>query len=280
MNASLPPQPSTVITFDPHRFQTAAEYYVRGRLDYPPELIERVVALTGLREEDRVLDLGCGPGFLAAAFAPYAREVVGVDPEPAMLAQAAHYVAQRNASVRFERGSSYDLGAHLGWFQLVTMGRSFHWMDRTATLEALASIVAPDGVLALFADTYLEVPANRWRKQYQSLIEPFAEKDSAHAARHKNPSWLPHEAILLASKFNRLERISVIRNIATPVERLLDRALSMSTTSPQRLGSEQASLLETLSAALNEQATAGVITEVVETHALLAFRRNPALIDR
>ena len=66
----------------------------------------------------------------------------------------------------------------------------------------------------------------------------------------------------------------MIRKIETPVERLLDRALSMSTTSPQRLGSEQERLLETLRTALNEEAVAGMITEVVETHALLAFRRN------
>jgi hypothetical protein len=140
----------------------------------------------------------------------------------------------------------------------------------------LAGTVSEDGALALFADLHLEVPANNWRKRYQSLIEPFAEKDSAHGTWHNNPAWLPHEAVLLDSKFNHLERISVVRKIETPVERLLDRALSMSTTSPQRLGTERERLVETLHAALNEGATAGVITEVVETHALLAFRREPA----
>jgi hypothetical protein len=210
------------------------------------------------------------------AFAPYALKVVGVDPEPAMLEQAVHYAAQRNAAVKFERGSSYELGAQPGGFQLVTMGRSFHWMDRAATLETLAGIVAEDGALALFADSHLEVTANKWKKRYQSLIDPFAEKDSSRAIRHNNPAWLPHEAILLDSKFNHLQRISIIRKIETPVERLVDRALSMSSTSPQRLGSGREQLVEALHAALSEEATAGLITEVVETHALLAFRQKPA----
>jgi SAM-dependent methyltransferase len=276
MTTSTPTGQPLVIAFDPHRFQTAAEYYVRGRLDYPPELIERVVSLTGLRPQHRVLDLGCGPGFLTVAFAPYAREVVGLDPEPAMLEQAVEYAAHRNAAVKFELGSSYDLGAQLGEFQLVTMGRSFHWMDRAATLETLAGIVAANGVVALFDVKHLDVPANKWEKRYQSLLDPIAEKDPWRAARKNNPAWLPHEAILLDSKFNHLQRISVIRKIETPVGQLVDRALSMSSTSPQRLGSERERLVETLYAALNEEATAGVITEVVESSALLAFRQNPA----
>lgn len=61
------------IKFVPHRFKSAAEYYVRGRLSYPPALISRVASLTGLTAQDRVLDLGCGPGFLAVAFASHAR---------------------------------------------------------------------------------------------------------------------------------------------------------------------------------------------------------------
>ena len=275
MNPTLPQNTAPVIAFDPHRFQTAAEYYVRGRLDYPAELIERVVSLTGLRNHHRVLDLGCGPGFLAVALAPYAAEVVGIDPEPAMLEQAVTFAGQRGARVKFEQGSSYALGAQFGEFRLVTMGRSFHWMDRAATLETLAGIVPENGAIALFGDSHLEVPANGWRKRFESIIEPFSEKDSAHATRRNNPAWMPHEAVLLNSKFNHLERISVIRQLESPVERLLDRALSRSTTSPQRLGAGQAQLLETLRTALNEEATAGIITEVVESEALLAFRQNP-----
>ncbi len=57
------------IPFQPRRFRTSAEYYLRGRLPYPAELIERVASVTGLGRGDAVLDLGCGPGLLAAALA-------------------------------------------------------------------------------------------------------------------------------------------------------------------------------------------------------------------
>jgi ubiquinone/menaquinone biosynthesis C-methylase UbiE len=244
---------------------------VRGRLAYPERLIERVVSLTGLSGEDAVLDLGCGPGFLAVAFARYAGRVFGMDPEPEMLEAAAEYVGEEK--VEFRLGSSYDLEKLTGTFRVVTMGRSFHWMDRAATLEALDRIVMPGGAVALFRDSHLEVPQNRWREEFRAILEPFLSKDPGHSVHgRRGPGWIPHEAVLLESAFNQLERHSVIQRLETPVERLIDRALSMSSTSPERLGAEMEAVTARLREVLNGYAVDGVIVEVVESEALVAFR--------
>jgi SAM-dependent methyltransferase len=267
---------ATPVPFEPRRFRTSAEYYVRGRLPYPERLIERVVSVSRLRQDESGLDLGCGPGFLAVAFAPHAGKVIGLDPEPAMLEAAVAYSRERRAAVEFRLGSSYDLHNFTETFQLVTMGRSFHWMDRAATLEALDRIVAPRGAVALFRDSHLELPQNRWRDEFRAILEPYAQKDPGHSrAARRDPSWLPHEAVLLESKFNQLERHSVIQRIETPVERLIDRALSMSSTSPERLGTEIDSVTAQLRGVLNSHSSGGLIVEVVESEALLAFRINP-----
>jgi len=47
-----------------------------------------VAQLCSLTRRHRILDLGCGPGQLAIAFAPYAASVVAIDPEPKMLRAA------------------------------------------------------------------------------------------------------------------------------------------------------------------------------------------------
>jgi SAM-dependent methyltransferase len=234
-----------------------------------------VISIAGLARHHSVLDLGCGPGFLAAAFAPHVQNVIGIDPEPAMLEAAAAYASGKRVKVRLQLGSSYGLDKLMETFHLVTMGRSFHWMDRAATLEALDRIVAPKGAVALFGDSHPKLPQNQWYDQFQSVLEPFLRKDSTHVLRgRRDGSWVPHEVFLLESKFNRLERFSVIQRIETPVERLIDRALSMSPTSPERLGSELEKVVEKLCDVLNPQATDGVIVEVVESEALLAFRDN------
>ena len=70
--------------------------------------------------------------------------VTAMDPEPddagggEAAAQAAGVTRDACA-----QGSSYDLTPDMGPFRLVTMGRSFHWMDRAATLAMLDRIVAP-----------------------------------------------------------------------------------------------------------------------------------------
>ena len=263
----------STIAYEPHRFRTAAQYYVRGRLNYPRELIELVAQRVRLGRHDRVLDLGCGPGFLAVAFTEHSDDVLGIDPEPAMLEEADAYARERRARVAFHLGSSYQLDDALGPVRLVAMGRSFHWMDRSETLRRLDRIVDRDGAVVLFGDSHPEVAANRWKKSFSSVLEPYAQKDPAHAARKgENSNWVKHEEILLASPFRRLQRISVIQELNTPVESLVARALSMSTTSPQRLGDEQETLVKALRAVIDREAANGVVHEVVESEALLAFR--------
>jgi tRNA/tmRNA/rRNA uracil-C5-methylase (TrmA/RlmC/RlmD family) len=116
------------------RFQSTAEYYIQYRPRYPQALINAVAELLALDGRRRLLDLGCGPGFLALAFAPWFEAVVGMDPEPEMLAAAEAEARAAGITRALVLGGSEDLGPHLGRFRLVTMGRSFHWMDRDRTL--------------------------------------------------------------------------------------------------------------------------------------------------
>ena len=69
------------------RFESTAPWYARYRPRYPTELIEQLAAAAGLDQRSRVLDLGAGPGHVAAAIASLVGEVVAVDVEPDMLAQ-------------------------------------------------------------------------------------------------------------------------------------------------------------------------------------------------
>ena len=193
--------------FDPHRFRHAAAYYVAGRPPYPPALIRRVVELSAVRRTDRLLDLGCGPGILAVAFAPFVAEVIGMDPEPEMLRDAQER-ARNVQNVRFIEGSSFTLDRAPGPFRLVTMGRSFHWMDRPDTLRPLDGMIVPDGAVALFGDSHPDLPDNAWRTPYRAVLERYRGDDMGHP--NCRPGWVRHEGILLDSPFSHLETVSVI----------------------------------------------------------------------
>jgi ubiquinone/menaquinone biosynthesis C-methylase UbiE len=253
------PQP-----LDPERYRTAAAHYERGRVPYAPALIRRVVEVVGLGPQHRVLDLGCGPGPLARRFAAFAREVVAMDPTPEMLS-AARALAGETANIRFVAGSSYDLGPALGRFHLVVMGRSFHWMDRVDALRRLDRLIEPTGAVALFADTAPAIPTNAWRKIWLDICERYEPRNGAHRS---DPNWIRHEAVLLDSPFARLERFSVIERRALDVEMLVQRTLSMGSTSPGHLGEKGTAAI----AADIRAALADVHEEVVETSALVAWR--------
>jgi SAM-dependent methyltransferase len=254
----------------PGRFRSAAPHYLAGRPAYAPRLIGLVARLTNLAADDRVLDLGCGPGMLAGAFAPLAGEVIAMDPEPEML-RIAEAEFGASGRISFVAGSSFDLSPALGRFRLVTMGRSFQWMDRAETLRRLDWMIEPDGVVALFNSRHLEVPDNAWNADYRALVRRYAEDDRTHVKRGAG-SWLYHEAVLLDSAFCMLDEISVIDRRPVSITQLVHRAFSRSSTTPDRLGSAGSRLSAEIEALLQPMATDGMLTEVVATGALLAWR--------
>jgi SAM-dependent methyltransferase len=259
------------IPFKPRRFRTAVEHYLQGRPPYAPRLFERVAVLCGLGPSHRVLDLGCGPGQIALALAPFAKEVTAVDPEPEMLRIAAEAAAHAGAAVRFVEGSFYDIGPQLGTFRLAAMGRAFHWMDRADTLMRLDAMIEPEGAVLLVDDDHPELPDNAWLKSFNALIERYAEGDADRVTR-KSPGWVRHEALLLDSPFGRLEKIAVIDRRRTPVERFVDRALSLSSTTRERLGERADQLAAEVRETMSKTATDGLVTEAVESSALIAWR--------
>jgi SAM-dependent methyltransferase len=261
---------SRVIPFEKRRFRTAAPHYLDGRVPYAPRLIELVADISRLRPDQRVMDLGCGPGQLAHAFAPYAGGVVGLDPEPEMLNIAR---GGAPAHVEFVEASSYELGLHFGMFQLVTIGRAFHWMDRVETLARLDEIIAPDGAIAFFGDSHPDLPENDWTKVFGEITDRYADGDRFI---RRGAGFPPTIAILLGSAFTRLETVSVIERREMSVDSLVTRAFSRSTTSRQRLG-ERADVFENeIRTAMTTLFPDGGFSEVVATQALIA--RRPAHI--
>jgi 2-polyprenyl-3-methyl-5-hydroxy-6-metoxy-1,4-benzoquinol methylase len=80
--------------FDPHRFRSTVPFYAAHRVPYPQALIAFVAERCRLGRGSPVLDLGCGPGPLAVAFARLGCAVTAMDPSPDMLAAAARHAGQ------------------------------------------------------------------------------------------------------------------------------------------------------------------------------------------
>jgi ubiquinone/menaquinone biosynthesis C-methylase UbiE len=100
---------------------------------------------------ERVLDIGCGTGYLLRSLAvryPEATQLFGVDPAPSMIE-----VARRSSDLgrlRFSPGVAEDLAFADHSFDLVVSTTSFdHWSDQLAGLRESARVLAPGGRLVL-----------------------------------------------------------------------------------------------------------------------------------
>jgi SAM-dependent methyltransferase len=255
------------------RFRSAARHYLSGRQPYANRLIRRVADLVGLGPEARVLDLGCGPGILAGAFASLAHAVVAMDPEPEMLRIAEHTFTARN--ITYRQGGSEDLPGNLGRFRLVTMGRSFHWMNRAETLRRLDRMVAPDGAVVLFDARDAMRPSGAWEERYAALVRSYRGSDEAYP-RQRSPEWLGHEFILLDSAFSWVEAISVFEPLEVTAAMLIDRALSRSSSAPERLGAGVERLARDIEALVAAVSPDGRLHEVVVSTALIGRRPEEA----
>ena len=253
------------------RFRTAAAHYILGRSPYPPAFIAELAAACRLSRSDRLLDLGTGPGLLALAFAPYVGSVVAVDPEPEMLRLAEEAVRASGAAVELRQGRAETLGPDWGRFRAVTMGRSFHWMDRAETLRRLEAVVEPEGMLLLFNDKVADLPENAALQAWSAVVERYSADDRVRMER-KSPEWQDHEVVLRDSPFSDVERRVHLHRADTTVELLVHRALSMSATSESRLGPRAEAMATELRATLAPFAAAGPLVEWIEWTALIARR--------
>ena len=111
------------------------------------DALRLLVRASGAGAADTVLDVACGPGLVAAAVAPVARHVTGIDLTPAMIECARALVRERGlANVTLTVGDVQPLPYEAGAFSLVVSRFAFHhFPDPGAVLREMVRVCAPGG---------------------------------------------------------------------------------------------------------------------------------------
>ncbi len=239
------------------RFASTVAYYESARAPYGAAFFSAAAQKLGLDRSQRLLDVGAGPGILAIGFRPYCREVVGVDPEPGMV-EAARAAADRAGGViSFIEGRFEDVAANLGAFDIVTIGRAIHWLDPELARRALDRAVAPRGRVLVCGATTAKDRRNPWLETFNAVRDRW---------KGDRPSR-DHHTFFANGEFMRTGTIRVEGTYPVPVERLVERVLSMSTSSSERLGEELPAMKSAMREALAPFSSDGMIEDIVEARA-------------
>jgi SAM-dependent methyltransferase len=254
------------------RFASTADLYEELRPPYPPAFFRDVAERLKFSPQHALIDLGTGPGLLALGFAHYVGRVVGVDPEPAMLAAAREMAARAGVDLTLIDGKTETLAPDIGTFDIITIGRALHWMDRDGALAAFERLLARDGVILICASFAATDGRNPWLDTYNAARRAWSpEKLWAEAGRgertHRDLSVFFRD-----SAFHLAEVISTETSHDISVRDLARRVLTFSSSSPDALGDNVDAMLADVERRLTPFGQNGVITEAVVSVAQVVTR--------
>ena len=154
------------------RFHAVAAAYARHRPGYPGAAVRRILEVAGLlppRRDSLVVDIGCGTGISARAFAALGVRVIGIDSNASMLAEA----RAAGGGTEYREGSAEDTGLPAASVDLLTAAQCFHWLDADRTVAEARRVLRPGGWIAAFWNVRGEAP---FRADYERILDRFCPR--------------------------------------------------------------------------------------------------------
>lgn len=254
-------------------FEQIAGFYARCRPGWPDAVFQRIIDRCGLDGTGRLLDLGCGPGTLTLSLAGHVAEAVGLDPEPDMLAEARAAAERRGArNVTWRQGRAEALTdpafrKALGPFRLVTLGSSFHWMDRAAVAAGACEALEPRGVLVIVEEEHSRTSL---RGLVDETLRGFVGELPPHPARPTQTE--AHEEVVARGPFARMEREVVPYRREWTVDRIIGWVYSFSQGGYVRLGARRPEFERALRRRLLALDPGGIFAEDVGAELIVAWK--------
>ena len=142
------PDPELRLTFN-----RVASLYDEVRPGYPDELIEDVIALSGISSDGKILEVGCGTGQATRPFAERGYDMLCLD-IGAELIEIAKKELHQLGNIAFSVCSFEDWSPDCS-FDLIISSTAFHWVDPAVRYVKAAEVLSETGALAVFSNTHI-----------------------------------------------------------------------------------------------------------------------------
>lgn len=217
-------------------FSGVASDYSAFRHTYPTVILDKIVSEFLYTEHPVLLDLGCGPGILTMQLSPYVRLGIGVDIDPHMVNVAVQEAQRRNCTnLNFFVCPAESAPETEGGYQLITLGTSFHWMDRLKVAAHARNLLHSNGGIAIITIFSLQSGTEGWQEVIYRLVERHTGVSIRPEAR-ADGKIKSHEEILLTAGFLKPQKFIYKAKFSYSIESLTGFLRSTSFASPARLG--------------------------------------------
>ena len=269
---------TTLPAYDSTLFQGAAWYYARYRPKYPPALFDLLAEKFQLDGTGRLLDLGCGAGLIAIPFHDRFEEVIGLDPDPEMLAEAQKQAQALGATnIKWVQERAELVSPALGSFRLVTIGRAFHWMQREIVLERIHELLTSDGGVAIInAPQDIWNSDHPWKKTALTVVKRWLG-EQRRTGQGGQGVWKPlevsHEEILAKSPFTRIEKYELKFEQFWTIDTFLGYLYTTAFCLPSFFGDNREKFEKDLRESLLAVEPSGQFTEELSVIAIAAWKQ-------
>jgi ubiquinone/menaquinone biosynthesis C-methylase UbiE len=124
-----------------------------------------VLPLMDLNPNDRILDVGCGSGWLCRLIARLIPEgrVVGIDIAPEMVRRA-HAASREYTNLNFMEGAADSIPCNSGSYsKIISVESAYYWPDPAASVREMSRVLAEGGSAWMLINYYVENPhAHQW----------------------------------------------------------------------------------------------------------------------
>jgi SAM-dependent methyltransferase len=129
-------------------FNEIAVEYDRNRPAYPDVLVDQACKVAGVRDGDRVLEIGCGTGQLTRSLLARGLRVTALEPGD-KLVRIAEENLKDTSGVEFINARLEDTRLARESYEAVFSASAIHWVDPDLGWRKIAEALAPNGTLAL-----------------------------------------------------------------------------------------------------------------------------------
>jgi len=245
-------------------FLDTASYYARYRPEYPPSLIEAIAKEHRLDGTGRLLDCGCGTGQVFLGLAPHFEEIIAIDPDSEMLAQARKLADARHLHhVQLRNIPAEQIGPELGEFRLAAFGASFHWTDRKRVAELVYGRLQTGGGLVLIAGGGIWNGVQEWEKTVVATIKKWLGPERRAGGVIFDQGEL-HQEVLEKTRFDSIRTFDVVAEYDWTMDDILGYLYSTSFSSKRVLGERAEAFEQDLRRALAPLSEGGTFRERIE----------------